>query len=328
MSAVARVSVVMSVHNGARYLSEALASIIGQSYSDFEFLVIDDGSTDATAQMLAAVNDPRVRVIRQQRAGLTSSLITGVALAQGEYVARQDADDLSRPQRLGRQVGFLDSHPDVAIVGSAVTAIDEAGRRLCDWSYPQDNGALRAELGRLLTPLPHSTFMFRRAAVLAVGGYRAIFRKAQDYDLLLRLAQGHRLACLPEKLCCLRLAAGSVTSSAEESEQFYFAAMALMAALIRERTGRDPLDGPDRDRVIARFQSWYRNSVFSRRFHSRLARRQVRIALGQRRLLTALTCLARATAEDPAWLVERWWKRSRELAQVAAWVRSEIGQEV
>ncbi len=317
-----RVSVVMSVYNGARHLEEALAAIMGQTFADFEFLVVDDGSDDETPQILAAANDPRLRVIRQQRAGLTCSLIKAVNLARGEYVARQDADDVSEPRRLAMEVAFLDSHPKVAIVGSAVDAVNDAGRKLCDWSYPTGHEALVAELNRLLSPLPHSTIMFRRATVLGVGGYRAIFRKAQDYDLLLRVAERHRLASLPEQLCRLRLSGGSVTFGDHENEQFYFTVLALVAALIRARTGRDPLDGAERDRLIAQFDLWYRNSVYPARFCSRLARRRLRIALGERDLRTALNQLTRATVADPGWLVERWWNRSRQLRQAADWAQS------
>lgn len=319
-----RVSVVMSVYNGARHLEEALAAIMRQTFADFEFLVVDDGSDDETPQILAAVDDPRLRVSRQQRAGLTCSLIKAVNLARGEYVARQDADDVSEPQRLAMEVAFLDSHPEVAIVGSAVGAVNDAGRKLCDWYYPSGHEALVAELKRLLTPLPHSTIMFRRAAVLGVGGYRALFRKAQDYDLLLRIAERHRLASLPEQLCRLRLSDGSVTFGDRENEQFYFTVLALVAGLIRTQTGRDPLDGPDRDRLIARFDVWYRNSVYPARFRSRLARRRLRLALGQRDLRAALNYLIRATVADPGWLVERWWYRTRQLRQAADWAQSQV----
>jgi glycosyltransferase involved in cell wall biosynthesis len=324
---IPRVSVVMSVHNGAHHLHEALGAIMRQTFADFEFLVVDDGSDDETPQILAAMSDPRLRVVRQERAGLTCSLIKALNLTRGEYVARQDADDLSEPQRLAMEVAFLDSHPEVAIVGSAVSAVNDAGRKLCDWSYPPGHDDLVAELKRLRTPLPHSTVMFRRTAVLGVGGYRAVFRKAQDYDLLLRLAERYRLASLPDQLCRLRLSAGSVTFGDGENEQFYFAVMALVAALIRCQTGRDPLDGPHRDRLIASFDLWYRNSVYPARFLSRLARRRFRIALGQRDLGAALSHLIKATTADPGWVVERWWNRSRQLRQAAAWAHLQLRSE-
>jgi len=324
---IPRVSVVMSVHNGAGHLHEALGAIMRQTFADFEFLVVDDGSDDGTPQILAAMSDPRLRVVRQERAGHTCSLIKALNLTRGEYVARQDADDASEPQRLARQVALLDSHPEVAIVGSAVSAVNDAGRKLCDWSYPPDHDDLVAELMRLRNPLPHSTVMFRRAAVVEIGGYRAAFRKAQDYDLLLRLAERYRLASLPEQLCRLRLSARSVTFGDRENEQFYFAVMALVAALIRSQTGRDPLDGPDRDRLIASFEVWYRNSVYPSRFRSRLARRRFRIALGQRDLRAALGHLIKATASDPGWLVERWWHPTRHLQQAAMWAQSQVRGE-
>src|SRR6476659_7403647 len=117
-----RVSVVMPVHNGGAYLALAIESILRQTYGDFEFVIVDDGSTDATPQVIRGVQaaDPRVRTYTQARSGLVASLNRGCREARGSYIARMDADDLAAPERLARQVEFLDRHAGVAMVGSAV----------------------------------------------------------------------------------------------------------------------------------------------------------------------------------------------------------------
>jgi glycosyltransferase involved in cell wall biosynthesis len=331
VSASPRVSVVMSVHNGARHLSEALAGIFDQTCTDFEFLVIDDGSADETPQVLAAVNDPRMRVIRQQQMGLTRSLIKAMSLARGEYVARQDADDVSMAGRLEQQAEFLETHPEVALVGSAVIAITEDGNRIAEYPCPTRHCDLVAQLNQARNPLPHTSYMLRRAAVLKVGGYREVFRKAQDYDLLLRTSEHFGLASIAEPLCKLRLVSDSVTAEHAAGEQFEYTLMALAAALIRRQTGIDPLQTPARDGFVRRFRLWYKSGRHSMRFNSQLLRRQFRIALAQRKVLEAFSCLIKATTADPGWPIERarnrFDGRSRARLEVAAWVRNELQGE-
>lgn len=332
MSISPRVSVVMSVHNGARHLSEAVASILGQRFCDFEFLVIDDGSTDETPWLLEAVNDPRMRVIRQRQTGLTRSLITAMELARGEYVARQDADDVSMDSRLQMQAKFLDTHPEVAVVGSSVIAIAPEGDRIAQYFYPTGHRALVARLNQVRNPLPHTSQMLRRSAVMKVGGYREFFLKAQDYDLLLRMSEHFRLASMPEPLCKLRLAPDSVTAENATGEQFEYTLIALAAAMMRRETGTDPLQTPEGAAFVQRFRIWYRSGRQPIRFNSQLLRRRFRIALAERKMLEALRCLLKATAADPGWPVERLRYRldrpSRARWEVAAWVRGQLRGEV
>src|SRR5271170_1107899 len=121
-----RVSLVLAVYNGERHLPQSLESVLGQTFRDFELIVVDDGSTDRTPEILDGVArvDPRVVVVRQENRGLTASLIRGIGMARGTYVARQDADDVSKPERLGRQVAHLDAHPSIAALGTSADVID------------------------------------------------------------------------------------------------------------------------------------------------------------------------------------------------------------
>src|SRR5262249_39912793 len=134
------VSVVMSVFNGERYLDEAIGSILSQTFRDFEFIVIDDGSTDSTPQIFAGYpkTDPRTVVHRQAHQGIIAALNAGCSLARGGYIARMDADDVALPERLQRQVEYLESCPKVGVVGSSINIIDADGKLVSITTFPTD----------------------------------------------------------------------------------------------------------------------------------------------------------------------------------------------
>lgn len=193
-----RVTVLCVAHNGERFLRESIDSILGQSFRDLELLLVDDGSTDRTPEIFeqAARLDPRVRVVRKERSGLTRSLNEVLDLARGEYVARQDDDDLSSRHRLEAQVNVLDARPRCALVGCQYDWIDERGRRFDRTTVPCASTAIKLAL-MLRNVFPHSGATFRREAVAALGGYDVSLPVAQDYDLWCRLALRHELANLP-----------------------------------------------------------------------------------------------------------------------------------
>jgi glycosyltransferase involved in cell wall biosynthesis len=199
-----RVSVVMAVYNGDRYLREAIDSILTQTFADFEFIVVNDGSTDGTLGILRSYNDPRLIVEDSQRnVGLAQSLNRGVSRAQGEYIVRQDADDFSSPKRISRQVEYLDEHRNIGVVGAATQWIDGHGNPLRVWPGAQNN----CQLQQLLVstcPLIHGSAAYRHQAFDEVGGYDVAMRTGQDYDFWLRVSEGWDLACLPEVLYTYR----------------------------------------------------------------------------------------------------------------------------
>jgi glycosyltransferase involved in cell wall biosynthesis len=209
------VSVLMSVHDGARWVGEAVASVLGQTDGDLELIVIDDGSTDATPDLLAAVRDARLTVHRQPRAGLTRALNTALGLARADLVARLDADDVALPPRLARQRAFLAAHPDVGVLGTAAREVDEAGAPVREVRPPADDAGLRRALIRA-NPFVHSSIMARRALLVRAGGYDETLAVAQDYDLWMRLARLTRLASLDEVLVLRRLGPGRVSVEREE----------------------------------------------------------------------------------------------------------------
>jgi glycosyltransferase involved in cell wall biosynthesis len=205
----------MAVHNGARWVAAAIGSVLGQTDGDLELVVIDDGSTDATPDLLARARDPRLRLHRQPRAGLTRALNRALGLARADLVARLDADDLALPERLTRQRAFLAAHPDVGLLGTAAREIDEAGAPVREVRPPEDDAAIRRALIRA-NPFVHSSVMARRGLLARAGGYDERLAVAQDYDLWMRLARLTRLANLDEVLVVRRLGPGRVSVEREE----------------------------------------------------------------------------------------------------------------
>jgi glycosyltransferase involved in cell wall biosynthesis len=201
----------MAVFDGAPWVGAAVESLLTQTLADLDVIVIDDGSTDETPEVLAALHDPRLRVERHPRAGLTRSLVRALELARAPLVARLDADDLALPERLARQRQFLDAHPDVGLLGTAAREVDVTGREVAIVRPPVDDAAIRRALIRA-NPFVHSSVIMRRAALDRAGGYDPSFPVAQDYDLWMRLARVTRLANLPEPLVIRRLAPGRVSA--------------------------------------------------------------------------------------------------------------------
>lgn len=194
------VSVVLPVFNGEDLVDEALRSILEQCYRHLEVIVVDDGSTDATASVVERCTDPRVRLVRQSRRGPAAAMNRGAEFATGPLLARQDHDDLALPGRIERQVAFLDAHPEVALVGTWARVVRERGQWSRAIRHPIGSPALRFFL-LFNNPFVHSSVMMRRQAFDAVGGYReGAEHQPEDYDLWARMARDFEVANLPEIL--------------------------------------------------------------------------------------------------------------------------------
>lgn len=200
-----RLSVLMPVRNGGSYLDEAVASIRGQTFGDFEFIVIDDGSTDGSAALLArhAAEDGRIRVLAATGDGIVDALNQALAAARGDLLARMDADDIAEPGRLARQAAEMEARPELVLLGTGATEINARGSAVGTIS-PETDPARLVELLRKRSPFLHPTVVMRRGAVEAAGGYRRPFALAEDYDLWIRLAREGVVANLPDALLRLR----------------------------------------------------------------------------------------------------------------------------
>jgi glycosyltransferase involved in cell wall biosynthesis len=229
------------VHDDARYVEDSLRSILRQTYRNFELLAINDGSTDESGAILdqLAREDRRVRVVHQENVGLTQSLNRGLELARGELVARQDSDDLSRPERLARQIRFLETHAEHWVVGSRYAKIGPDGERLGRGRPPLGDARIRLHLMMKGNALAHSSVLFRRAPIVELGGYDPRFKVSQDYELWCRVALEARLENLPVVLLDRREHPGQVGKTRSEEQK-------TAREAIRQRY-REALKNADRD---------------------------------------------------------------------------------
>ena len=237
-----QLSVLMAVRDGARHVEAALESVLTQLPSDAEVIVVDDGSRDATPELLAraVAADARVRVAQQPARGLAAALNHGLSLARAPLVARQDADDLSRPGRLAAQVAVMTARPELAALGTSADVIDENGQPAGTLRAATGPDAVRAGLLSLRTTPVHGSMLLRREMVAAVGGYREAFRYGQDYDLWLRLVERYPIDNVPETYYQWRLDAGGVYRT-RRARQLQYAAIARQFAEQRS-AGADEYD--------------------------------------------------------------------------------------
>jgi len=206
MSGTPKVSVLMAVYNGAVYLREAIDSVLAQTYRDFEFVIVDDGSRDTTHSILASYTDERLRIVTlASNKGHTTALNEGWRACRGEYVARMDGDDICHPERLARQAAMLEADPGLGIVGSAVWIVDMAGRRLDYVPQPTSDGAIRF-VAMTRNPFHHPSVMWRRSVFAARDlVFDERYQANQDLELWSRALPVMRAANSREPLVSYRV---------------------------------------------------------------------------------------------------------------------------
>jgi glycosyltransferase involved in cell wall biosynthesis len=243
----------MPAFNAAKYLHEAIDSILAQTRPDFELLVLDDGSTDATPAIARrhAERDARVRLVRRPNRGMANSLNELLGMARGRYVARMDADDVALPRRFEMQVRFLEDEPAVVCVGGAFELIDEKGRYLTTLKCPTSDDEIQRMILAGRGAIAHPAAMMRTEALRRIGGYDACYDPADDIDLWLRLGEAGALANLEEPVLRYRLHSASV-SERQADKQLRAARLACEAAWRRRgipgrfEGGAPWRPGPDR----------------------------------------------------------------------------------
>jgi glycosyltransferase involved in cell wall biosynthesis len=249
------ISVIMPVRNAEHYLGEAIKSVLRQTVTDFEFLITDDGSSDESPEILRryAESDPRIRLVPRRGEGYLIALNEMLAEACGKFVARMDADDVSMPDRLERQVAYLEANPECLVIGCRILVVDPDGDPLCIWNEEQrheeiDVAHLDGGRGAVIC---HPTAVMRRDAVLAVGGYRERFYTAEDLDLFLRLAERGLVANLPDVLLKYRMHPASICHKQKPRQN-----QAIHAAIAEARDRRGlppdsrPAPNPDSEPVV------------------------------------------------------------------------------
>jgi glycosyltransferase involved in cell wall biosynthesis len=221
MEQVPAISVLMPVYNAERYVAEAVESILKQTFTDFEFLIINDGSTDRSRQILQryAEQDSRIRLICRENRGLVATLNEMIDLARAPLLARMDADDVSYPERFAKQLEFIKKNQDVVCVGGMFELIDEKGRFLTRLHPPERDPEIQQLMLKGHTAICHPCAMMRTSIVRRVGGYDLTVPCAEDLDLWLRLGESGRLANMPDYLLKYRLNSDSVSERKGEEQR-------------------------------------------------------------------------------------------------------------
>ena len=245
------VSVIMSAYNAENFIAESIRSILDQTYKNWEFIIINDCSSDNTPQVIERFSDdnPCIKLIHnKENLGLTKSLNIGLKYTEGEFIARLDADDISGPLRLEKQVNFMNTHPDTALVGSGAYLIDDSGHKVSKINVISRDSIIRKLMTRVNLFI-HSSILARREVLEDAGGYREKFRHAQDYDLTLRLSDKYKLSNIPEYLVGWRALKTSITMQHHILQRIY-ADIARELALERKEQGYDRYDSMNVDEKI------------------------------------------------------------------------------
>lgn len=217
------VSVVMSVYNGEKYLDESIESILNQSYAYFEFIIIDDGSTDKSLSIIKRYkeHDDRIILISRENRGLIASLNEGIYRAKGKYIARMDADDVSFSNRFEKQVAFMEHNPDIGVCGTAVIGFDESEKNR-PWILSSNDKTLRTEL-LFSSSLAHPSVMMRRELIMKYNlFYDEDFKHAEDFELWTRMIDFTKLANLQVPLLKYRVLENSITREADKENETRF----------------------------------------------------------------------------------------------------------
>ena len=243
-----KVTVLMSVYNGEKYLREAVDSILGQTFKDFEFLIVNDGSTDKSGEILESYNDPRIEIINNNKnIGISKSRNKGLRIARGKYIAVMDADDISLPRRLEKEVEFLEQNRNMGLVGTDYLIINEKGKVI--HAVRCINGYRELKIKLLEgNQFAHGSIMFKKECTKKVGFYREEFMLALDYDLILRISEKFEVSNIPEFLYKWRINIESV-SVKKKALQDKYALMAIEFAKERRQSGKDKLQSLKKEEI-------------------------------------------------------------------------------
>lgn len=238
------VSVIMPVYNGEQYLAESINSLLDQTFIDWELIIVDDGSTDQTSQIVRSFSqkDSRIRLVNHaNNLGLVASLNDALLATAGKLIARQDADDLSTPDRLEKMVHFFQENPETGLVGSNGYYLDEGGKVVGDSDFPLDHEEIRKAILTGKSPFFHGSWMFRRECIEKVGLYNSLLFSGEDKDYWLRVGEQYNTGNLPDKLYYYRVHANAFTSQFNYPRKMM---REVVVELARERLhkGTDSLD--------------------------------------------------------------------------------------
>jgi glycosyltransferase involved in cell wall biosynthesis len=246
----------MPVYNCADYLKDAIESILGQTFRHFEFIIVNDGSTDNTFNLLNeyASKDSRIRIINQDNSGIVAALNSGLHAAKTEWIFRMDGDDIALPHRFEAQVKAIEKNNDLVLLGGWCQQIDAKGDSIRVNKYPARHAALISKLETLKPFFPHPTACYKKSVVMKLGGYRARFQHAEDTDLWLRMIGSGHFGCLPTSVLRLRKHSANVSNLAEGRIQLVRSLAARICHLRQKYGYSDPSLWEEKEWAL--FQHW------------------------------------------------------------------------
>jgi glycosyltransferase involved in cell wall biosynthesis len=252
----------VSCYNASRWLREAVASVLAQTFSDFELILVDDGSTDDTWTLIEGFRaaDDRVVAVRKENTGLTQSLNAALRIARGEWIARMDADDLCEPTRLEQQIRFVREHPDVVLLGTGFLEVNPEGSLLKTHRYPTHHRRLVWHLEHMARFFPHSSAFFRSHEARKVKGYNPRLQRAQDWRLWLDLSKVGTLACLRQPLVRIRKHPGQISLTGGGRRQVCDAMAGTVGHLLGKAGYTDPCSHGN-DAEWTAFLAWVEKKV-------------------------------------------------------------------
>jgi glycosyltransferase involved in cell wall biosynthesis len=251
----------MSCYNSEEWVNNAISSVLNQTFEDFEFVIIDDGSTDNTLNIVKGFSylDSRITIIEKNHTGLADSLNIGIFQSNGKWIARIDADDVCELNRIELQVAFVESNPEIVFLGSGCVEVSMVNTMQKINSYPESHHGLVKHLESSKKFPPHSSAFYSTNAVRLIGGYRKQFRMSQDRDLWLRLSEIGNLACINKPLVRIRNHEGQVSNSNNRVKQILYSRIATISYFIRIKGAQDPVDGNDSEYVF--YKDWIEKQI-------------------------------------------------------------------
>jgi glycosyltransferase involved in cell wall biosynthesis len=302
------VTVLMSVYNGERWLSESIQSILNQTFSDFEFIIVNDGSTDRSLKIINhhAEKSSHIRVYDKPNTGLADSLNFGIENARGEWIARIDADDLCMPKRLEKQIGLVRSSAEFVLVGTGLVLIDGNGIKYKEHRYPTRHNALLCRLSRGGNFFAHSSALFKTSIVRKLGGYRPRIHRSQDRDLWLRMADWGIIGCIKDPLVQIRKHLQQISHDEGGQRQIVDSHVAMTSYWLRMLDKVDPVKIYS-DKEFEQFRNWVslrlqENMVFSGKLFVENIKLSVKTSVSCR----SKVCTFVQNIQDHPYLAWRW----------------------
>ena len=242
LSTLPPITVLMSVFNGEQWLERSIQSVLTQTFPNFEFIIVNDGSYDATLEIATkyARSDPRIQILNKQNTGLADSLNYGLARARGTWTARLDADDVCTPDRLEKQLATANEDPRLVLIGSGMYLTNDQDDILSSYTYPLKHESLIYCLSHGLPFFPHSSAFLRTEVARNIGGYRPRFLRSQDLDLWLRLSECGNILALRQPLVAIRKHPDQISSGDSGKLQLLFSYSAIVCFWIRKKGWSDP----------------------------------------------------------------------------------------